>query len=92
MLSKIYEKDLRSVYGNNLRKISNICEIDIDNLSTQIIKNKVRYRNLPENEHWRIPILNEMLFARENNIGIEGLSKKDINGIINYVCTIWQYS
>ena len=88
MLANIYEKDLRSVYGNNLRKISKTCDIDIENLSTQIIKNKVRYRNLPENENWRIPILNEMLFARENNIEIEGLSKKDINGIINYVCTV----
>ena len=88
MLAKIYERDLRSVYGNNLRKISTICDKDIENLSTQIIKNNVRYRNLPEDENWRIPILDEMLFARENNIEIEGLSKKDINGIITYVCTV----
>ena len=36
-------------YGNNLRKISKICQMDIDDLSTQIIKNNVKYRNLPEN-------------------------------------------
>ena len=77
MLAKIYERDLRSVYGNNLRKISKICDMDIENLSTQIIKNNVRYRNLPEDENWRIPILNEMLFA-----------KKDINGIITHIMCV----
>ena len=88
MLAKMYERDLRTVYGNNLKKISNICDIDIDKLSPQIVKNHVRYRNLPENEAWRIPILTEMLFARENRLEIEGLSTNDINDIINYVCTV----
>ena len=87
MLAKLYEKDLRTVYGKNLRQISNICKYEIDDLSTHIVKNTVRYRNLPENETWRIPIMKEMLFARENNLEIEGLSKKDINGMLNFVCT-----
>ena len=88
MLAKLYEKDLRTVYGKNLRQISNICKYEIDDLSTHIVKNTVRYRNLPENETWRIPIMKEMLFARENNLEIEGLSKKDINGMLNFVCTV----
>ena len=88
MLAKLNERDLRTVYGNNLRKIADLCGKNIDELSTQEVKNKVRYRNLPQDEEWRIPILKEMLFARENNIEIEGLTKRDINHIINYVCTI----
>ena len=87
MLAKIYENDLRTVYGNNLKQIANICEVAIDELSTQLVKNKVKYRNLPESEIWRLPILMEMMFARENNIQVEGLTRKDINSIINYVCT-----
>ena len=35
---------------------------------------------------WRLPILMEMMFARENNIEVEGLTGKDINSIIDYVC------
>ena len=89
MLATLYQKDLRTVYGNNLRMISNICSQDIDNLTTMEIKNKVKYRSLPKDEEWRIPILMEMLFSRENNIAIDGLSKRDIDHIITYVCIIW---
>ena len=88
MLAKLYEKDLRTVYGNNLSNIANLCKIEIDELSSVMVKNTIRYRNLPKEEEWRLPILSEMLFARENNVEIEGLSRKDIIGIIDYVCTV----
>ena len=87
MLAKLNERDLRTVYGNNLRKTADLCGKNIDELSTHEVKNKVRYRNLPQEEEWRMPILKEMLFARENNIPIEGLSRRDINHIIKYVFT-----
>ena len=83
MLEKLYENDLQTVYGNNLRMISKMCDTE-----TIIAKNKIRYRQMPVDEEWRIPLLTEMLFARENNVEIEGLSRNDINHIITYVCTI----
>ena len=49
-----------------------------------MIKNNVNYRSLPKDEEWRVPILMEMLFSRENNLEIEGLTKEDINDIIDY--------
>ena len=64
------------------------CKIEIDELSSVMVKNTIRYRNLPKEEEWRLPILSEMLFAKENNVEIEGLSRKDIIGIIDYVCTV----
>ena len=88
MLAKMYEKDLQTVYGNNLSKIAKLCEKEIDELCPMLVKNVIGYRKVPEEEEWRIPIITEMLFARENNVEIEGLSRIDINGIINYVCTI----
>ena len=88
MLAKLYERDQLTVYRNNLRRIAQLCEHNIEDLTSNLIKNKVQYRKLPMNEEWRIPILEEMLFARENNIEMEGLTRRDINHIINYVCTI----
>ena len=87
MLAKLYERDLRSVYGNNLRNIASLCETTIEELSSQLVKSKVKYRQIPENEMWRVPILTEMLLARENNIEVEGLSRRDISDIINFVST-----
>lgn len=88
MLAKLYQNNLRTVYGNNLRMISRICDSEINGLSTLIVKNKISYRLMPVDEEWRMPLLTEMLFARENNVDIEGLSRNDINHIITYICTI----
>ena len=87
MLAKLFENDLRTTYGNNLRKISNICGMNIDELTSQKVKMNMKYREVPLNEEWRLPILNEMLFARDHHIEVEGLSRRDINDIINFVCT-----
>ena len=88
MLAKLYESDLRTIYGNNLRKIANMSNSNIGDLSTLDVKQNIKYKHLPEDEIWRIPILKEMIFARDNNIAIEGLSRRDINDMITYLCTI----
>ena len=54
---------------------------------TLSVKMKMRYRDIPEDEEWRLPILNEMIFARDHHIEIEGLTRRDITDIIKYVCT-----
>ena len=88
MLARLYENDLRTVYGNNLRSISTLCGTDIGELSPRMVKENVKYRIIPPNEEWRLPILEELTFARDNNLEIDGLSRNDINEIIRYTCTI----
>ena len=88
MLATVFENDQRTRYGQNLRNIANACQTNISQLTPLEVNNKVRYCELPEDEHWRIPILTEMLAARDNNTEIDGLSQKDIRAIINYVCTV----
>ena len=82
MLAKLSECDMRTVYGNNVRNI------DANSLTTQVVKEMVRYRHISPEDEWRLPILTELLFARENNLEIEGLSRRDINDIIRYTCTV----
>ena len=62
-----------------------MCDTEIGGLSTIIVKNKVKYRQIQVDEEWRMPLLTEMLFACENNVEIEGLSRIDINHIISAV-------
>ena len=88
MLAKLFENYLQTTYGNNLRKIAILCDTNVRDLSPLNVKTNVRYKQLPEDEVWRIPIMTEMIFARDNNIEIEGLSRRDINDMINYICTI----
>ena len=88
MLSKVCESDLRTRYGQNLRNIVNRCQTSLADLTVHDVKSKIKYRELPEEEQFRIPILREMLDARDNNTTVDGLSKKDMNDIIRYVCTV----
>ena len=88
MLANVFENDQRTRYGQNLRNIANECETNVAQLTPFEVKNKVRYCELPKDEYWRIPILSEMLAARDNNTEIDGLSQKDIRRILNYVCTV----
>ena len=88
MLANVFENDQRTRYGQNLRKIANVCQTTVSQLTPLEVKNKVRYCELPEDEYWRIPILSEMLAARDNNTEIDGLSQKDTRRILNYVCTV----
>ena len=88
MMARLSECDMRTVYGNNIRNIENICGQEAQSLSTRDVKEKVRYRNISPEDEWRLPILTELLFARENNLEIEGLSRRDINDIIRYTCTV----
>ena len=87
MLACIFQDDQRTRYGQNLRKIANICGNKIENLTSMEVKNKVKYKTIPKEEEWRLPVLWEMMEARNNNLNIEGLSKEDINAMIHYVCT-----
>ena len=48
MLAKLFENDLRTTYGNNLRKISNICGMNIDELTSQKVKMNMKYREVPQ--------------------------------------------
>ena len=65
-----------------------VVSVDVAPLTVPEVKSKVRYRELPEEEEFRIPILREMLDARNNNITVDGLSRKDMKDIIIYVCTV----
>ena len=88
ILSKVCENDLRTRYGQNLRNITSRCQTSLTDLTVSDVKNNVRYRELPEEELFRIPILREMLDARNNNTTVDGLSRRDINDIIRYICTV----
>lgn len=87
-LANLNKDDLRTVYGNNLHKIADICNSTVSELTPSLVKSNVKYREVPVEETWRIPILKEMIAARDNNVNIEELNDNDVNAILKYVCTV----
>ena len=88
MLATVFERNQQGRYGQNLRKIANRCKLEVNELTPIDVKNNLKYCELPEQEYWRIPIMRQMITARDNYETVDGLSHRDIKEIINYVCTV----
>ena len=77
------KNDVRSVFGRNVMNIceeagtNNICSVNLD---------KIEYFPLPIEDHWRIPLLNDMLEARAGRSVVD-LTRREINSIIYLVTT-----
>ena len=63
------------------------CNTNIVNLSPQLVKTDMRYFELPENQSWRLPVIFDLLQARNNNAEITGFSKQEVEDLLRYTCT-----
>ena len=86
LLSALYKTDLRTTYGKNLRKISQMCDMEIDELTSQNIKQNMKYFEVPQEEHWRPSFIRELLDVKDNKMLVEGFTADEINDLIDMVC------
>ena len=85
-LSGLVRSDLRTVMGRTVYRIGFECNIDRE-LVTYADARNVRYFPPPLEQEWRIPILLELLDAREGRSVIPGMDSAEIELLINHVCT-----
>ena len=87
VLANLCTTDHRTVMGQCLSKISTECGVardDMAKLSSGMIKKKMRYFSVPEEQTWRIDILNELL---NNGIDVEGFTDVEKQDMISFLCT-----
>ena len=87
VLAAITERDCRTVLGSNLKKISRECNIPIENLSSQMIKQTMKYRKTPESDEWKIPIMMELLQTRYDAVDISILEQNKMEEMIRIITT-----
>ena len=86
MLS-ICRNDCNSITGKNLRNLLLLCNKDnISSLNENDI-NDLTYNQVPENEMWRIGLLNELLNTRSSSLEVPGFTSDELTDMINIVCT-----
>ena len=83
-LARISEFDLRTVMGRNLSRIATEADTSVAGLSPGIVKSRMKYSRVPENEAWRVPMLRELL---DENIAIPGFSSPELSFMKDYLCT-----
>jgi len=75
---------IRSVTAKNLRNIADKCNKDLNIIDKRIVKNCMIFQEIPLEEEWRIPFLNELISAKKNNkIVINGVDQAKIDDIFN---------
>ena len=61
--------------------------LDVDVLTSSLVKKKMAYFPVPSKQAWRTDILLELIDAKLWKTNIENFEKEDLILIINHLCT-----
>ena len=51
-----------------------------------LVKKQIKYFNVPLEHEWKVPVLQELLDTRTNNLCVEGFDDYGITELINMLC------
>ena len=57
------------------------------NLSKMLVKKQMKYFDVPLDHEWKVPVLQELLSPRMNNLYVEGFDDYVITEMINMLCS-----
>ena len=87
LLLDICKNDVRSVTGANLRHIMMLCDKNrVDDLSPEDAMS-VPYHEPPEEELWRLGVLDELLEVQQGELTVPGFNSGELAMMLNFICT-----
>ena len=66
--------------------IANDCIVNPSDLSKMLVKKQMKYF-VPLEHEWKVPVLQELLNTRMNNLNVEGFDDYVITEMINMLCS-----
>ena len=51
-----------------------------------LVKKQMKYFDVPLGHAWKVPVLQELLNTKMNNLNVEGFDDYVITGMINMLC------
>ena len=90
-LARLLETDLRSVHGQNLCNIAQLCEVDwplnLEDLTSKLVKRKICYKAVPGGHEWKLGICKDLLEIRDNeDVQLPGFSLAEIEELLSFIC------
>ena len=86
LLSNICVGDQRTIHGRNIFNLQRVLDCDMDDLSSSFIKENLKFKPLPEQEQWRVPLLLNLLDIRNNSMVLDNFEKEEIEDMIKQIC------
>ena len=84
-LARLQQADQRTVFGRTLSRIGQECGSSFP--SKAVVKKKMKYFAVPEDEAWRPPLLSDLLKVREDISTLPGFSVAEVDEMLQFVCT-----
>ena len=85
-LSNFCQNDLNTVLGRNLLSIANDYSVNPSDLCKMVVKKQMKYFDVPLEHEWKIPVLQELLNTRMDNLYVEGFDDYVITEMTNMLC------
>ena len=85
-LEHLAVNDKRTVLGSNLERIAGECGCGIEQLTSKVVKSRLRYVNVPNDQEWRVHLASELYDIRNESRTIPGFSSDEIECMLQYVC------
>ena len=88
-LIKLAEIDKRTVLGKTLDHIRTSCGLTLNEnqkLTPSLVKKSLKYKEIKEDEQWRIPVLKELIETRDGEQVIPGFTNNEINEMLDFLC------
>ena len=84
VLASLACTDQRCVLGKNIAKVSRECSSNVEDLTPSMVKGKLKYFDVPEEERWRLGPILEIL---NENLEIPGFTYEETSEILDTLCT-----
>ena len=79
-------------YSQNLFSIANYCFVNFSDLSKMLVKKQMKYFDVPLDHAWIVPVLQELLNTRTNNLYVEGFDDYAITEMSNDQCRLFVHN
>ena len=87
-LARLFEPDMKTVYGQNLHEIASLCNVDHRQLTPKIVKSKLKYREVSDEDQWRVRMGKELLELRDKEtMHLPGFTADEQAEVLHYICT-----
>ena len=85
LLGNLAISDNRTVLGKTMSRLKR--EMECQELSSGLVREKMKYFPTPEGETWRLEFLEELFAVRANQMNIENFSQDDVSQMIDALCS-----
>ena len=88
ILARLSERDQRTILGRTLFTLCRLSHVETpSSLTCHVVKQNIKYFDVPESELWRVGMVNELLKLKKESLFLPGFDVDETKDMLDFVCT-----